>query len=78
MKYFATVKHHSVIGYWTEIEATSLTDAKRKATKDYGNGYHDHIINLVECENTPPTGMLNDIPAHCKVIGSSEGWVAPC
>lgn len=75
MKYYATVKHHSVVGYWDRLAAKTLTGAKRIATRDYGYGYHGHIICLVETQdNFVPgvDGYLNDLPAYRRVIGDSR------
>ena len=69
MEYYVTVKHQSLVGLWSKLDAGSLTAAKRKATKMYSDAFLGHVINLVECENTPYLGTLNDIPAHCKTIG---------
>ncbi len=78
MEYYAVVKHHSVTGCWSLITATSLVSAKRQATKEFGKGYYGHIINLVEVPDGNDfaigQGLLNDLPAHTKVIGSCTGW----
>lgn len=71
MKYYATLKHHSIIGYWAEIKATTLSDAKRKATMEYGKGYIGHVINLVECADKD-ADRVNDIPPYIKIIGDDK------
>ncbi len=80
MTFYATVKHHSAVGYWEKIEAKDITAAKRMATKEYGNGYHGHVIHLVEADNVSQElidmGYLNDLPAYTKAIGGN-GWNDP-
>ncbi len=77
MKFYATVKNHSVIGCWEEMKGVkTLTGAKRKATKEYGSGYHGHVIHVVECSPSElESGQINDLPSHTKAIGpASSGW----
>jgi len=78
MKYYATVKHHSVIGYWDRLDgAKTLSGAKRIATRDYGGGYIGHTIHVVEVPDnfkTGENGYLNDMPAHKKIIGENVWW----
>ena len=75
MRYYTTVKHHSIIGSWEELpSAKSLTHAKRLASARYGQGYIGHIIHLVECPDSDYAGYINDMPAHRKVIGKTR-WV---
>lgn len=76
MTYFATVKHHSTVGYWEKLSAKTLAVAKREATKEFGGGYNDHVIHLVECSNEIDEQRLNDLPAHTKMIGGGK-WQAP-
>ena len=72
--YYATVKHHSTTGVWGEIKANSLTDAKRKASLEYGKGYLNHEIHLIKLSTEEAAqNRFNDIPPHVKVIGGS-GW----
>ena len=75
MKYYATVKHHSITGTWEELKATSLTAAKREATKMFGSGYIGHRIFLIERAETSKTS-LNGIPAWTKTIGNNK-WEQP-
>jgi hypothetical protein len=76
MKYYATVKHHSISGTWEELpSAKSLTHAKRLASARYGQGYIGHVVNVVGCpEEDYKSGRINDVPAHRKVIGKTR-WV---
>lgn len=71
MGYYAVVTDHSVVNQWSElIGAKSIVVAKRQATREYGNGYHGHVIHVVECDAIDlETGRINDIPAYTKVIG---------
>ncbi len=65
-RYYATVKHHSTRSNWAELKgAKTLTGAKRMATREYGKGYHGHIIHVVGC--TPgalESGYINDMHPH--------------
>ena len=72
MTYYATVKHHSIVGYWEKLNAKTLIGAKREATSKYGNGYIGHVIHLVECNSDVDEQYLNDLPAHTKVIGAKH------
>ena len=74
-KYFATVKHHSIVGHWQKIPAKSLTAAKRLATLEFGGGYLDHVIHLVEVD-PGQEDRLNDLPAYTRRIGDSR-WRNP-
>lgn len=75
MKYYATVKHHSITGTWEELKATSLTAAKREATRMFGSGYIGHRIFLVE-KPCSYGENLNNIPAWTKIIGINK-WEQP-
>lgn len=76
MRYYATVKHHSLISTWEELpSAKSLTHAKRLATNRHGQGYIGHVIHLVECSEADyKSGRIEDMPKHRRIIGRKE-WV---
>jgi len=80
MQFYATVKHHSIVGFWEKFEAKNMTAAKRVATKEYGGGYLGHVIYLVDADNVSDEladmGYLNDLPAYTKAIGSRR-WIEP-
>lgn len=76
MRYYATVKHYSITGYWDQLQATNLHAAKREATRRYGGGYHGHVIHLIEVTPRMEGENLNDIPAWTREIPSGK-WEQP-
>jgi hypothetical protein len=46
--YFATINHHSVrSARIIEINGT-LQTAKRRAVREFGDGYRDHVISITD------------------------------
>lgn len=48
MTYYMTSKRNSEIGYWVKCKATTLTGAKREATKRYGDGYINAVLVIAK------------------------------
>jgi len=69
--YYATIKHHSIVAQWQELNAKTLQGAKREATMIFGKGFIGHTINLVECDDILE---CNNVPPYCKTIGYDKKW----
>jgi len=83
-KFYATSKHYSTVSYWDKLQATTLHAAKIEASRRFGNGYHGHVIHLIEVDQEFEKSMsetfggfsCNDVPAWTKVIPSGK-WKQP-
>ena len=61
MTYTATIQHHSIAqARIVDLQTTDLRTAKRRATAEFGSGYHDHTI-IIMGEQTPcnPSGIVS-------------------
>lgn len=77
MKYYATLKHHSMITSWERLQAASETAAKREATKLLSGGLHGSVIHVVACEDGEEE-RLNDLPPFVKKVESYKTtWEKP-
>jgi len=56
----ATIMHHSISrARIVDLGTTNLTLAKRRATAEFGGGYHDHLICILGEETRwNPTGVI--------------------
>lgn len=78
MKYFATAKHHSQVSRWEELEAETLTAAKRKATQRFKGELNGSVIHLVLVYRNEDQERLNDFPAYTKKIATyPTRWEEP-
>lgn len=55
MAYYAAISGHDIISYREKLNATTLTSAKREATRLFGSGFRHHMIWVGELldEGTP-------------------------
>ena len=75
--YYATQKHHSMVNRWEELRATTLTGAKREASKRFGGGLHGSVIHLIDAtEEEFRSGQINDLSAWTKIIPAGK-WQEP-
>ena len=61
MTYTATIQHHSIAqARIVDLGTDNLRTAKRRATAEFGSGYHDHTI-VIMGEQTPwnPSGIVS-------------------
>ena len=73
VKYYATVRSQSSRGYWEEIDARNIEQAKHAATMRFGDGYIGDQIRVVKgsCDWQQ---CLNHMPYHHKTIGANTRW----
>lgn len=51
MKYFATISHPSIRDARTITINGSLETAKRRAVREFGDGFRDHVIVILDERN---------------------------
>lgn len=47
-RYQATIRHHSISRARVVDVGNDLTAAKRAATKEFGGGYLDHVVVIID------------------------------
>lgn len=62
MRYYGTVKHHTVVSQWEPLRATTLLGAKREASRRYLEAY-------------PPTTMPGYGPLICIGVQDGQGSI---
>ena len=67
MAFYATSKHHSQVGYWHKLNASTLSTAKREASKKYRGDMLGSVIHVVEC-GEQDIEHINFFPACTKRI----------
>ena len=78
MYYYATrtIPCVGLAGEWLEIDADSLSGAKRQATKLFKGFPAAHGVCLVESSEELPHNLLIHRECHYKRIGGSK-WESP-
>jgi len=69
--YYMTSKRKSETGYWEECKASTLSGAKREATRAYGAGYLDAVLVIATGDGV--TEQRREIAKKSNYPGSK--WV---
>jgi len=51
MKYYMVSTRNNQHSYWERCKATTLTGAKREATREYGEGFVDSILMVATAQS---------------------------
>jgi hypothetical protein len=72
-KYVATIRHHSISRARVVPVGDDLTQAKRRATAEFGGGFIDHVIVILDNDARDDTGVLNhDAVVSSRRVGSRK------
>ena len=71
-RYQATIRHHSIARARVVDVGDDLTLAKRQATREFGGGYIDHAIVIIDTEINP--AVESNIVASRKI--GERKWTA--
>lgn len=65
-RYTATISHHSISRARIIDAGDTLLAAKRAATREFGDGYNDHVIVIYDTTRRPGDQMVASRRMDCR------------